>query len=70
LPATLMFDYPTIVAVSIFLEDLLFGNLVAAPDAEPETLDDSTDLDRMFDNIESLSEEEANRLYEQKVREN
>ncbi|MEM7279009.1 MAG: SDR family NAD(P)-dependent oxidoreductase, partial [Pseudomonadota bacterium] len=60
LPATLMFDYPTIGGVVGFLVDLLFPKT-----EQPDILDEdegADDLDSLFAGIENLSDQEADDL--------
>ncbi len=67
LPATLMFDYPTIQAVTDFIHGELFpdtGNVVA-DDADSS----SDDLDDLFGAIEGMSDSEAAAAFKQKVEE-
>ncbi len=58
LPATLLFDYPTIDA----LTDFLAPSLQIESGSRPETTADSTDTRGALDMIESLSDEEVDRM--------
>ena len=68
LPATLMFDYPTISAVSKFIYRELFPADIAADTSEPDRSDG--DLDDLFGAIEGMSDSEAAAVFKQKVEEN
>jgi acyl transferase domain-containing protein len=58
LPATLLFDYPTIDA----LTDFLASSLQIDSETQPEAKADSTDTRDALDMIESLSDEEVDRM--------
>jgi acyl carrier protein len=62
LPATLVFDYPTISALTDYLADevLSLGKPAAAASEDPQKDEDFSDI---LDRIESLSEEEAERIF-------
>jgi acyl carrier protein len=64
LPATLVFDYPTIAALTTYLaeEVLMWGR---APEAPEPTVEASPDdgLAGILDRIEALSQEEVDRIY-------
>jgi acyl carrier protein len=63
LPPTLVWDYPSIDAITTHLRDQLAGG--TAPDgAAPEdtALDDAADAARLLENLDTLSEEEIDAL--------
>lgn len=79
LPATLVFDYPTVEAITSYLHGRLFDPAGEASDKEATTPSDSEpepsaspavgasiDLDKLLDAVENLSDEEVDRLLEQK----
>lgn len=62
LPATLVFDYPTITALTDYLaEEVLSWE--KTPAAKPETPQKDEKPSDILDRIEGLSEEEADRMY-------
>jgi acyl transferase domain-containing protein/NADPH:quinone reductase-like Zn-dependent oxidoreductase/acyl carrier protein len=70
LPATLVFDYPTIQAITDYLarESLgLTDESVGAQRAAPEAPASETTLD-MVDNLSELSDEEVDRLFEEQLK--
>jgi acyl transferase domain-containing protein/acyl carrier protein/NADP-dependent 3-hydroxy acid dehydrogenase YdfG len=69
LPATLMFDYPTVEGVAAFVEQLIFEDSPVAALAGISDASADSDLDDLFESIENLSAEEVDRLYQQKVQE-
>jgi len=64
LPATLVFDYPTITALTTYLAEEVFkwNKDPAAPKAKVETSPDNG-LAGILDRIEGLSNEEVDRIY-------
>lgn len=63
LPATLVFDYPTVAALTGHLaKEVLFWETAPAPEIEAPKGDD---LAGLLDRIEGLSEEEVDRMYNQ-----
>jgi acyl carrier protein len=61
LPATLVFDYPTIAALTTYLaEEIFMWGKAQAPKVETPPEDD---LAGILDRIEGLSEEEVDRIY-------
>lgn len=67
LPATLMFDYPTIQAVTNFIHSELFPDHGAAMTPDSDT--DDSDLDDLFGAIEGMSDTEAAAAFKEKVEE-
>ena len=63
LPSVLLFSYPTIDDLTAFLADRLFGGVPDLP-VEPSRTGDSQ---RVWDSIKELSDEEVDRLLEQRT---
>jgi acyl carrier protein len=59
LPATLVFDHPTVEAIARFLERQVFGAAAAPPELAP--------ADGALDRIEQLSDDEVDRLLSQRL---
>jgi hypothetical protein len=58
-PATLLFNHPTITAIVAWLQETVFGERVAPPDDVPP--DDG--LASLLDDLERLSDDEVDRLF-------
>jgi acyl carrier protein len=72
LPSTLVFDYPTLQKLARFIEQELFpaaaeGAETVRPGAETEAADDLESLN-ILDDIEQLSDEEINSIFEKGAR--
>lgn len=61
-PATLLFNYPTVQAIAGYLATVLFGEPRAADTPRPPSTEPGDDLEGLLDRLEHLSDDEIDRL--------